>query len=214
MKRFLSNLAYGVAGLSVIVGCVVWSCYHGISGDVAMYAFGGILLMVMSWGLFYSDKRDNISYRPEISKADMLQCAKVECMIPFDQLHANFLRLSKRDDLIVAEKDYLSWNSGSFAEIRVTRLDREKWVCICWSRASWSLPDSVMESICRENGIQMPSDFRKMKPHGLAFYSQGYLNIYPAKLKEDFTDEFCATVLSQGPEFERWVKDYYEDGEE
>lgn len=214
MKRFLYNLAHGVAGLLLIVGCVVWSCYHGISGRVVMCAFAGILLMVMSWALFYSDKRDNISYRPEISKADMLQCAKVECMIPFDRLHAHFLRLSKLDDLIVAEKDYLSWNSGSFAQIRVSRLDHENWVCIYWERASWVMTDSVMESICKSNDIQMPPDFRNMKPHGLAFYSQGNLQIYPAIQKDEFAGDFLETVLSQGSEFEQWVKDYYEDEEE
>lgn len=57
----------------------------------------------------------------------------------------------------------------------------------------------------------MPSDFRKVKPHGLAIYSQGNLRIYPAMMKETFADEFSGTVLSQGPEFERWVKDYYEE---
>jgi len=170
--------------------------------------------MLLSWAFFYQDKRDKIQYRPKqkISKADLLKGARVNCIIPFEQLRANFIMLSKLDDKIVAENDYLSWNSGSFAEIRVTRLNNGNWVCLFWERASWIMTDSIMESICESNDIQMPSEFHKMKPHGLAIYAQGNFQIYPSILKEEFVEKFGGTVLSQGSEFERWVKDYYEEG--
>jgi len=169
--------------------------------------------MLLSWAFFYQDKTNKIQHRPEqnIMKNDLLKSARMNCIIPFEQIRANFLMLSKLDDTIVAENDYLSWNSGSFAEIRVKRLNNGNWVCIYWERSSWIMTDSIMESICESNDIQMPSEFHKMKPHGLAIYSQGNLQIYPSILKEEFMGEFLETILSQGSEFEGWVKDYYEE---
>ena len=213
MKRSAINLTYGIVGLMLLVGSIVLLCIHGSSKLVAFSSVSGSVLMLYSWAFFYQDKRDKIQQRPEqtISKADLLKCANVECAIPFERIHANFIKLSKLDDTIVAENDYLSWNSGSFAEIRVARLNNENWVSIYWERASWIMPDSVMESICELNNIQMPSGFHKMKPHGIAIYSQGNLQIYPAMQKEEFMEGFLETVLSQGAEFERWVKAYYEE---
>lgn len=213
MKRSAINLTYGIVGLMLLVGSIVLLCIHGGSKLVAFSSVSGSVLMLYSWAFFYQDKRDKIQQRPEqtISKADLLKCANVECAIPFERIHANFIKLSKLDDTIVAENDYLSWNSGSFAEIRVARLNNENWVSIYWERASWMMPDSVMESICELNNIQMPSGFHKMEPHGIAIYSQGNLQIYPAMLKEEFMEGFLETVLSQGAEFERWVKEYYEE---
>ncbi len=212
MKRSAINLTYGIVGLILLVGSIVLLCIHGSSKLVAFSSVCGSVLMLYSWAFFYQDKRDKIQQRPEqtISKADLLKCANVECAIPFERIRANFIKLSKLDDTIVAENDYLSWNSGSFAEIRVARLNNENWVSIYWGRESWIMPDSVMESICESNNIQMPSGFHKMEPHGIAIYSQGNLQIYPAILKAEFMERFLETVLSQGAEFERWVKEYYE----
>ena len=211
MKRILSDLSYGIIGLLLLAGGIVWLCLYGGSMQAAIVLFIGIFLMFASGALIY---RDIMQRSPEqtIEKEDLLKCANVECSIPFEQIHANFVRLSKLDDLIVAENDYLSWNSGSFAEIRVSRLDHENWICIYWERASWVMTDSIMESICKSNDIQMPPDFRNMKPHGIAIYSQGNLQIYPAIQKDEFVGDFLETVLSQGAEFEQWVKDYYEEG--
>lgn len=213
MKRCIVNLTYGIVGLLLLVGGIVLLCMHGCSKLNAFFLVSGSVLMLFSWAFLYQDKKDKIQHCPEqtILKEDMLKCANVECAIPFERIHANFVTLSKMDDMIVAENDYLSWNSGSFAEIRVSRLNNEKWVCIYWERASWIMPDSVMEQICESSDIQMPSGFRKMKPHGIAIYSQGNLQIYPAILKDEFAGDFLETVLSQGVEFERWVKDYYEE---
>ena len=213
MKRLISNLAYGVAGLLLLVGGIVLLYLHRGGEFVAFSLVSGTILMLISWALFYKDKRDKTQHHPAqaITKADMLKCANIECAIPFERIRANFLKLSKSDDTIVAEKDYLSWNSGTFAEIRVTKLCNENWVCIYWERASWIMSDSVMKSICEANDIQMPSEFHKMEPHGIAIYTQNNLQIYPAMLKEDFTDAFLDTVLSQGSEFESWIKDYYEE---
>lgn len=213
MKRYISNLAYGVVGLLLLIGGIVLLCLHGSSKLVAFFSVSGSVLMLYSWAFFYQDKRDKIQQRPEqiILKEDLLKCANVECAIPFEHIRANFIKLSKLDDAIVAENDYLSWNSGSFAEIRIYRLNDENWVCIYWEQASRVMSDSVMESICELNDIQMPLDFYKMKPHGLAIYSQSNLQIYPAILKDVFMDEFLETVLSQGSKFEKWIKDYYEE---
>lgn len=213
MKRSILNLAYGVVGLLLLIGGIVLLCLHGSSKLAAFFSVSGSVLMLYSWAFFYQDKRDKIQQRPEqiILKEDLLKCANVECAIPFEHIRANFIKLSKLDDAIVAENDYLSWNSGSFAEIRVTRLNNGNWVCLYWERASWIMPDSVMESICESNNIQMPSGFHKMEPHGIAIYSQGNLQIYPAILKAEFMERFLETVLSQGAEFERWVKEYYEE---
>lgn len=213
MKRILSDLTYGIVGLLLLAGGIVLLCLYGGSKLAAFSLFSGIFLMLASGALLYQDKKDKMQHCPEqtIEKEDLLKCANVECSIPFEQIHANFVTLSKLDDAIVAENDYLSWNSGSFAEIRVSRLDHENWICIYWERASWVMTDSVMESICKSNDIQMPPDFRDMKPHGLAIYSQGNLQIYPAIQKDEFAGDFLETVLSQGSEFEQWVKDYYEE---
>ncbi len=213
MKRSIINLAYGVVGLLLLIGGIVLLCLHESSKLAAFFSVSGSVLMLCSWTFFYQDKRDKIQQRPEqiILKEDLLKCANVECAIPFEHIRANFIKLSKLDDAIVAENEYLSWNSGSFAEIRVTRLNNGNWVCLYWERASWIMPDSVMESICESNNIQMPSGFHKMEPHGIAIYSQGNLQIYPAILKAEFMERFLETVLSQGAEFERWVKEYYEE---
>lgn len=211
MKRILSDLSYGIIGLLLLAGGIVWLCLYGGNKLAVFSLISGIFLMLASGAFLYQDIRQR---NPEqtIEKEDLLKCANVEYSIPFEQIHANFVTLSKLDDLIVAENDYLSWNSGSFAEIRVSRLDHENWICIYWERASWVMTDSIMESICKSNDIQMPPDFRNMKPHGIAIYSQGNLQIYPAIQKDEFVGDFLETVLSQGAEFEQWVKDYYEEG--
>lgn len=208
MKCSILNLTYGVVGLLLLIGGIVLLCLHGSSKLVAFSLVSGCVLMLYSWAFFYQKKHCS---GQTILKAELLKSANVECTIPFERIRANFVTLSNLDDTIVAENDYLSWNSGSFAEIRVSRLNNEDWVCIYWERASWIMADSVMESICESNNIQMPQGFRKMKPHGIAIYSQGNLQIYPAMLKDEFTGDFLETVLSQGIEFERWVKDYYEE---
>lgn len=210
MKRILSDLSYGIIGLLLLAGGIVWLCLYGGNKLAVFSLISGIFLMLASGALIY---RDIMQRSPEqtIEKEDLLKCANVEYSIPFEQIHANFVTLSKLDDAIVAENDYLSWNSGSFAEIRVSRLDHENWICIYWERASWVMTDSIMESICKSNDIQMPPDFRNMKPHGIAIYSQGNLQIYPAIQRDEFVGDFLETVLSQGAEFEQWVKDYYEE---
>lgn len=214
MKRSILNLTYGIVGLLLLVGSIVLLCLYGSSKLVAFSSVSGSVLMLLSWAFFYQDKKDKMQHCPEqtILKKDLLKCVNVECAIPFERILTNFVTLSKLDDTIVAENDYLSWNSGSFAEIRVSRLNNENWVCIYWERASWMMTDSIMESIFKSNDIQMPLGFRKMKPHGIAIYSQGNLQIYPSILKDEFAGDFLETVLSQGDEFEQWVKDYY--GEE
>lgn len=210
MKRFISDLAYGIIGLLLLAGGIVWLCLYGGNKLAVFSLFSGIFLMLAYGTLIYQDIKQRCPEQT-IEKEDLLKCANVECSIPFEQIHANFVTLSKLDDLIVAENDYLSWNSGSFAEIRVSRLDHENWICIYWERASWVMTDSVMESICKSNDIQMPPDFRNMKPHGIAIYSQGNLQIYPVIQKDEFVGDFLETVLSQGAEFEQWVKAYYEE---
>lgn len=125
MNRFILDLVYGVVGLLLFVGGIVLLCLQGGSKPVVFFLVSGSILMLVSWALLYQDKKDKILHRPErtILKSDLLKCANIECSIPFEQIYANFLRLSKSDDMIVAENDYLSWNSGSFAEIRISRLN-------------------------------------------------------------------------------------------
>jgi hypothetical protein len=111
----------------------------------------------------------------------------------------------------VAEKEYLSWNSGSFEDIRIRKIDAEAWMALFWGRSDWTLTDRQVEGICRRESVEMPSHFRKMQAHGVAVYRQGILSLYPAVHKEQFEDAFLTSVLQPKDAFNAWLDEYTMD---
>ena len=108
-------------------------------------------------------------------------------------------------------KDYLSWNSGSFAEIRIQKIDADAWIALFWLRADWSLTDRQLEGICRRESVEVPAHFRKMQAHGAAVYKQGILSLYPGTHKADFEDAFLTSVLQDAQAFNAWLAEYTQD---
>lgn len=67
-----------------------------------------------------------------------------------------------------------------------------------------------MKSICAARGVQAPESV-PVKPHGVLLYQGGVLHHYPAFLKAEFEDALLSTVLSQGADFDKWVREYGEE---
>ena len=212
MKRVFFDFIYGIVGVALLIGSAVLFHLNAPTKIIIFTACFGLSLLLIFWVLLYQDSKEIQSRREyKIAETDLLKSAVLKRSMPFEQIRTNFLILSKRDDTVVADKDFLSWDSGSFADIRIMQLDKGNWICKYWIRASWVMKDAVMETICEINGIRLPAQYRGMEPHGIAIYSNGSLQIYPSILQEEFKNEFLDTVLSLGSDFEKWVKDYYEE---
>ena len=144
-------------------------------------------------------------------KKEWSRAARIRVELPFDMLAGNFKALAKASDEAVAEKEYLSWNSGSFGDIRIQKIDAETWIAVFWVRSDWALSDRQVEGICRRESVEFPAHFRKMQAHGVAVYRQGILALYPGVHKADFEDVFFTSVLQNMEDFNAWLIEYTEE---
>ncbi|MBR5876818.1 MAG: hypothetical protein IKZ10_08285 [Akkermansia sp.] len=213
MKRLLSNVAYGLGGVLLLVVGVALMLNRGVDKTSVFAVVGGCMLVLMSWAFFWQDKKENVHYftGKRTASADARKGVKMALELPFEKLHAQFQSIAEHDEVAVAENGYLSWNSGSFAEIRIVSCGAENWLGVFWVRATRGMSNAVLKSICTANGMALPESLCGMKPHGIVIYNAGVLQVYPASLEEDFKEAFLSTVLSGADEFQKWVSEYYEE---
>lgn len=204
MKNYVLYAAVALFGVLCLAHSVsLYAESDGLTWTIVQ--FGGLgLLFLLGAGFFVYDDR---SRAPKmISEKRMLKGNEEKLSLTFDELRNRFRLLAARDELIVADKRYLSWNSGSFAQIRIEPLSNGDWICIYWVNADHVLTDATVKKLCAAHGIQAPKSLL-VKPQGLAICKAGVLHHYPAFLKGPFRDAFADTVLNDDAAFEAWVKE-------
>ena len=213
MKTIGEYLMYGVAGLALVVGGCWWYAASGFDFRQVFMLILGLAFVAASVYLLWRDGKDELKRSRNASKEkkEWSKVARIRIALPFDELTVNFKALAKATDEAVAEESYLSWNSGSFGDIRIQQLDAEGWIALFWVRSDWTLTDRQVEGICRRESVEMPSHFRKMQAHGVAVYRQGILSLYPAVHKEQFEDAFLTSVLQPKDAFNAWLDEYTMD---
>ena len=213
VKVIAEYLLYGAVGLALTVGACWWFAASGFDfRQVLMLILGPTLMLASVWLLRRDGKAElKRSRNAGKEKKEWSKSARIRTELPFDMLAGNFKALAKATDEAVAEEEYLSWNSGSFGDIRIQKIDTEAWIALFWVQSDWSLTDRQVEGICRRESVEMPSHFRKMQAHGVAVYRQGVLSLYPAVHKEQFEDAFLTSVLQPKEAFKSWLDEYTMD---
>lgn len=213
MKTIGEYLLYGMVGLALAVGGCWWYAASGFDFHQVFMLILGLTFVAASVFLLWRDGKDELKRSRNASKEkkEWSKVARIRIALPFDELTVNFKALAKATDEAVAEKGYLSWNSGSFGDIRIRKIDAEAWMALFWVRSDWTLTDRQVEGICRRESVEMPSHFRKMQAHGVAVYRQGILSLYPAVHKEQFEDAFLTSVLQPKDAFNAWLDEYTMD---
>ena len=210
VKVIAEYLLYGAVGLALTVGACWWFAASGFDFRQGLMLILGPTLMLASVWLLRRDGKAELkrSRSAGKEKKEWSKSARIRTELPFDMLAGNFKALAKATDEAVAEKEYLSWNSGSFGDIRIQKIDTEAWIALFWVQSDWSLTDRQVEGICRRESVDFPAHFRKMQAHGVAVYRQGILSLYPAVHKEEFEDAFHTTVLQKPERFKNWLDEY------
>lgn len=213
VKVIAEYLLYGAVGLALTVGACWWFAESGFDfRQVLMFILGPTLMLASVWLLRRDGKAElKRSRNAGKEKKEWSKSARIRTELPFDMLAGNFKALAKATDEAVAEKEYLSWNSGSFGDIRIQKIDTEAWIALCWVQSDWSLMDRQVEGICRRESVEMPEHFRKMQAHGVAVYQQGRLSLYPAVHRAEFEVAFLTTVLQKTEAFKAWLTEYTEE---
>lgn len=210
MKTIGEYLLYGVVGVALTLGACWWFAESGFDfRQVLMLILGPTLMLAAVWLLRRDGKAElKRSRNAGKAKKEWSRAARIRTELPFDLLAGNFKALAEATDEAVAEKEYLSWNSGSFGDIRIQLLEGESWIALFWVSSDWSLTDRQVEGICRRESVEMPSHFRKMQAHGVAVYQQGILSLYSAVHKEQFETAFLTSVLQPKDAFNAWLDEY------
>ena len=213
VKVIAEYLLYGAVGIALTLGACWWFAESGFDfRQVLMLILGPTLMLAAVWLLLRDGKAElKRSRNTSKEKKEWSRAARIRTELPFDLLAGNFKALAEATDEAVAEKKYLSWNSGSFGDIRIQQLEGESWIALFWVSSDWSLTDRQVEGICRRESVEMPSHFRKMQAHGVAVYRQGILSLYPAVHKEQFEDAFLTSVLQPKDAFKSWLDEYTMD---
>ncbi len=209
----MEYLSYGAVGLALTVGACLWFAESGFDfRQVLMFILGPTFMLASVWLLRRDGKAElKRSRNANKEKKEWSKAARIRTELPFDMLTGNFKALAKATDEAVAEKEYLSWNSGSFGDIRIQQLDGDAWIALFWVQSDWSLTDRQVEGICRRESVDFPAHFRKMQAHGVTVYQQGILTLYPSVHKADFEDAFLGSVLQDTEAFNSWFADYTEE---
>ena len=213
MKVIAEYLLYGAVGIALTLGACCWFAESGFDfRQVLMLILGPTLMLASVW-LLRRDGKAEMKRSRNVTKGkkEWSRAARIRTELPFDMLAGNFKALAKATDEAVAEKEYLSWNSGSFGDIRIQRIDAEAWIALFWGRSDWTLTDRQVEGICRRESVEFPAHFRKMQAHGVAVYRQGILALYPCVHKGDFEDAFLTSVLQNMENFNAWLIEYTEE---
>ena len=213
MKVIAEYLLYGAVGIALTLGACCWFAESGFDFRQVLMLILGPTLMLGSVWLLRRDGKAELKRSRNVTKGkkEWSRAARIRTELPFDMLAGNFKALAKATDEAVAEKEYLSWNSGSFGDIRIQKIDAEAWIAVFWVRSDWTLTDRQVEGICRRESVEFPAHFRKMQAHGVAVYRQGILALYPGVHKADFEETFLATVLQNAGAFNAWLVDYTEE---
>ncbi len=213
MKRLLENLFYGAAGLALLIGGVCWFCYDEFDfRQILMIVIGSAFVAGCVFMIRQDAKNGALfSKARKKTKEQWNRAARSKQDLPFAMLAERFAHLVKCDELAVAESDFLSWNSASYGDIRIYKINAADWLAIFWVHSSVALSGSRMLKICQVEGVDLPASCLKMKPNGLAIYRESTLSIFPAPLKTEFEDAFLDTVLQPTPAFSRWLEEYCED---
>ena len=213
VKVIAEYLLYGAVGIALTLGACWWFAESGFDfRQVLMLILGPTFILASVWLLRRDGKAElKRSRNATKGKKEWRRAARIRMELPFDMLAGNFKALAKATDEAVAEKEYLSWNSGSFGDIRIQKIDAEAWIAVFWVRSDWALTDRQVEGICRRESVEFPAHFRKMQAHGVAVYRQGILTLYPGVLKADFEDVFLTSVLQNMEDFNAWLIEYTEE---
>lgn len=214
MKLIGEYLLYGLCGLGLVLGAVYWFAESGFDFRQLLMLVVGAALVVGTVFLLKRDAADELKRGKKASqqKQQWNKAASLQAELPFGLLAGNFRELDKKTDEVVVEPSYLSWNSGSAADIRIEKMGETDWVGLFWVRSNWHYTDARLAKICQTEGIDLPAGFRKMQAHGLVVYKQGQLSIYPASHREQFEDAFCTTLLQPAEGFRQWLAEYTEEG--
>ena len=151
MKTIGEYLLYGLVGLALAVGGCWWYAASGFDFRQVLMLILGLTFVAASVCLLWRDGKDELKRSRNASKEkkEWSKVARIRIALPFDELTVNFKALAKATDEAVAEKGYLSWNSGSFGDIRIQKIDAESWMALFWVRSDWTLTDRQVEGICR-----------------------------------------------------------------
>lgn len=212
MKALLTLLSCLLGGLLSLTLCVYLICTDARMKEIIASGVFGFFLLFVTYSLWWCDRRDGVRYFEKKTKGKILWTKgnTWDCALPFEVLHRNFRTLKKYDENTIADKDFLSWNSGSFAEIRIEKVESapcDTWLGIYWCRANRSMSKSTLTKLCAKHGLEAPSTLF-VKPHGLLIYQDGKLNQYPAVNAEEVREAFLETVLSRDENFTAWIKEY------
>lgn len=215
MKPFLTLLSYLFGGLLSLALCVYLIGEDARMKEILLSGFGGFILLLGAFVVWYNDRRDGVRYFAKKTRTKILWTKgnTWERTLPFEELRRNFHTLKKHDENTIADKNFLSWNSGSFAEIRIEKVagtPDDTWLCIYWCRADYCMSKTTLSKLCNKHGLEAPSTLF-VKPHGLMIYQNGKLNHYPAANAAEVQETFLKTVLSSGEAFTAWVKEYGEE---
>lgn len=211
MKEIRNSALLGVASLALFVLFL----FLGVSGgwDIKLVIMSVAMLggtAFFAWET-YSAARVIIRSRKEReqwNKAELL-----ELDMPFPVLAERFRKLAAGDELAVAEPGFLSWNTGQFASIRISRLGDSDWLAIYWLQADWHYTDTQLGRICKAEKVELPAEFKKSKPQGIAVCRAGSLSIYPVPRRQEWEAAFMDNIFLPDEEaYNRWLEDYLAEG--
>ena len=210
MKRVRDNVLLCVGALAFLALFL----YLGQSGG---WDFKLGLMTVASFGaaLFFcweAYEEARMILRSKKEREQWNVPAQVALEMPFAELQARFEKLAGSGEATM-EPDFLAWNTGAFADIRISKEGDSDWMALFWLRSDWHYTDTQLQRICKKEKLEMPPKFRKMKAHGLAVYRNGSLSVYPAPHKGEFEEAFMDNIfLRSREEFDAWLKDYLDEG--
>lgn len=210
MKEVRNNVLLCLGSLAVMSVFL----YLGFSGgwDFKLGLWGVISFGVAAFFAWEAYDKATVILRSKKEREQWNVAAQVELELPFAELETRFQKLAGSGEAVV-EPDYLSWNTGAFADIRISKVDESDWLALFWLRSDWHYNDTQLTRICKKEKLELPPSFRKMRAHGLAVYQKGTLSLYPAPHLGAFEDAFMDNIfLRSHDEFDAWLKDYLDEG--
>lgn len=207
LHELKQNACFALAGVA-LAALGSWGIFNGKfdAKTVGLVVLGLLLAIGATW-LVAQDVREILSTRKARTKLGTP--ARITLEMPYHELAARFLALAKVDENAFVERDWLSWDSQSFAAIRIRRGGESEWMALYWGRANWHYTDTQLRQVCKSAGQELPTEFKKSKAHGLIIYSKGVFFIYPEPYKEQVQDAFMDNIFLPTREaFMAWLTEY------
>lgn len=211
MREIRNNILLSLGALLLLALYM----YLGMSGGWNLKLVAMAIAMLGGTGFFAWEAYEGIRYERRLKQERELwnKAAQVALDMPFPVLAGRFRSLSAGDELAVLEPDFLSWNTGQFASIRISRRNDADWLAIYWVAADWHYTDTQLGRICKAEKVELPAAFKKSKPQGIAIYKAGKLSIYPVPRRQQFEDAFMDSIfLADAAAYDSWLADYLEEG--